>query len=464
VIGLYEKHKQFIGSIPQRVASRQYEKKVLMKCGDLLSSLLSAAYRIDNDTLGAEIGGIMDRLIQSIRTTYATDAEVLIRLQYSIVMAEHEKYRTAGDVKGIWKCILQLDSLLNDAHTPAYLKSYIGFATTDKKALYFLDTRKNDSAKHYVGLLNAHYGANISVPFNAYMVKKYEARLLYNDGHYKESEDTLAKSLEILETATSGMTTEVDEVMYALTEVEDQQLLLAESARREKQADRNLMLLSFGSFTLLVGSALVLMLVRRRQKTRFLNFKLHLAQNIHDETNPALLYAKMLAKEQRVSQSDEKTGELEKHIDHTMELIRSLSKDLRSDEHLLLADLVQDVREMIGKISKLSDFSYTIQEPKDMKRFLSHYQYTNLNAILQECVTNSIKHADFKRVSVAFSIQASMLKVVYKDDGRGWEPSQEPQGIGLKNMQERMARLNGDMAIENDYPNGFQITLSVKLS
>jgi len=118
---------------------------------------------------------------------------------------------------------------------------------------------------------------------------------------------------------------------------------------------------------------------------------------------------------------------------------------------------------MIEKISVLSDFKYRLEVSADGKRFLSHYQYTNLKAMLQECLSNSIKHAEFKEVFLGFETKVNMLYIVYKDDGAGWPVDQPVQGIGLQNMQDRTSKMNGDIKIENNYPQGYQIMMSVKL-
>lgn len=197
---------------------------------------------------------------------------------------------------------------------------------------------------------------------------------------------------------------------------------------------------------------------------RFVDFKLNLARNIHDETNPALLYARMLAKKQRLDYAPESGGELEDHIGLTMEHIRSLSQDLKSEQQLAVGDLLRDTRAILDKMSALSGFSYSIKDPLNRKRFLSHYQYHNLKAILQECIANSIKHAEFGQIAITFAIDINRLKISYSDNGKGWPGDQQMSGIGLQNMRDRIKKLNGDFVISNHYPDGYRIEMSIKLS
>lgn len=462
-VALYKKNQRFIANIPQLVLKQQLERKELMRGCDMLACFEMAAYKLKDSLLSREIEHVMTELVSSINKQYPGDQEISARLKYSLLMSNHEKnlaYNLSGEA---WKNIGQLDDLLNAPGTPEYLKSYIGFMIADKKALFFLETKRNDSAGHYIDLLNRMYSEKLD-PMNAYMVKKYEARLLYNQGSFKQSEDTLIKALEILEETKRNSGAEIDEIMYALTKVEEQQFLLADSAKKQKQSDRQLMAFGFGALLLLSGSIFTFGIIRRRQEIRFVDFKLNLARNIHDESTPALLYAKMLARKQRVSYSPEQKDELEAHIELTTELIRSLSHDLQSEQRLTINDLLGDIRATLGKMSILSDFSYSIEDAINKRRFLSHYQFHNLKAILQECVANSVKHAAFTRIAIVFTIEVNVLKITYSDNGNGWPADQKINGIGLQNMQDRMKKLNGNFEIRNHYPGGYQIEMSIKLS
>lgn len=463
IVALYHKHRPFITQLPETIRRHPLDRKELMRTGDLLSSLMMAAYNTGDTAMVRETENITNRFSENIREDYASDKEILIRLKYSLLLADHQKHRASGNKDQIRTNIRQLDALMADPDLPAYLKSYLGFTTADKKALFFLDHNSNDSAAHYINVLYNTYGEKLNIPGNAYMVKKYEARLLYNKGDYKASEDTLVRALEILETFTAATVSEIDDVLYALTKVEEQQFMLTDAARKQHQSDRQLTILVSGCVLLLSGGSLAVVMIRRRQQTKFLNFKLNLARNIHDETNPALLYAKMLARAQRTGQEEVEKGELETHIEHTMELIRGLAHDLKSDQQLSLRNLLQEIHGLLEKVSALSDFTYTLREPSATQRFLSHFQYVNLLAILKECITNSIKHADFRHLYITLSVTGNILQITYRDDGCGFAETQQATGIGLQNIRERARKLNATLEIQNNYPEGLQTIISLKL-
>ena len=73
----------------------------------------------------------------------------------------------------------------------------------------------------------------------------------------------------------------------------------------------------------------------------------------------------------------------------------------------------------------------------------------SLYRILQEALTNTMRHAQARHVGVTIDLSGSAdaLLIVFEDDGRGLDPAKPGGGRGLANMAERAKRLSGDLAI-----------------
>lgn len=459
-IALYSKHHSFIIHIPQMVVKGILERQEIMLCGSMFSYLAESAYRTSDSLVGRELEATINQLIDNVRTVYPSDKELLVQLQFGMLQGQYEKYLSKNRKVDVWETIQQLDELFIDPATPEYFKESIGFTVADKKAWFFLEAGNNDSADYYISLLGMRYRGKLDAR-GVYMVKKYRARLLYNKGLFKRSEDTLIGAMESLEVMSAATVGEVDELMYALTKAEEQQFLLAESAQRQKRSDRQLAALSLGSFFLLSSSLLVFGYMKRRQKTRFLNFKLKLARNIHDETNPALMYARILAKNERPDTDAQTKTDLEKHIEHTAEVIRGLSHDLKSDRLKTIGDLDDEIAITLNKLNTDNTFTYSVTVKVERSRLLSHHQFSNLKSILYEAISNTIKHANFNSICILIFIKNNQLHVNYKDNGKGWDERAISDGIGMGNMKERVANMNGDWSLDNNYPDGYQIKISV---
>jgi signal transduction histidine kinase len=89
---------------------------------------------------------------------------------------------------------------------------------------------------------------------------------------------------------------------------------------------------------------------------------------------------------------------------------------------------------------------------------------TALYRIVQEALTNVIKHADAKTVSVVLTKQGDRVAVVIEDDGRGFDPGAQPgDGLGLLGMRERIALVGGRLSIESAAGRGTAIAVEVPL-
>ncbi|NTV71425.1 MAG: HAMP domain-containing protein [Azonexaceae bacterium] len=80
--------------------------------------------------------------------------------------------------------------------------------------------------------------------------------------------------------------------------------------------------------------------------------------------------------------------------------------------------------------------------------------------IVQEGLTNVVRHAHASQVDLAISRVAGCLQLTLSDNGRGrsGQPSTQPGcGLGLAGMAERIAALGGDLQFEQPAGGGFRI-------
>ena len=252
-------------------------------------------------------------------------------------------------------------------------------------------------------------------------------------------------------------------MLYARAKAEEQEIQLKEAELKSKRTENIILYTIIGS-VLAISSILYLLLYsRQKQKRLFLEFKLNMARNIHDETGPALLYAKSLAKASRTSNDETFKLELEKHLDTTMAAIRGLSHDLKSTQLHSLSGLIKTTDQLLKKLKAVNGFNYRIEDKSGSDRFISHYQFSQLKAIIQECIANSIKHSEFDTIHVSFVRDNNKLTLTYNDNGKGWDTVNNNDGIGMKNIEERSHQLNGELSVNTHYPNGYNIILSVLL-
>lgn len=79
--------------------------------------------------------------------------------------------------------------------------------------------------------------------------------------------------------------------------------------------------------------------------------------------------------------------------------------------------------------------------------------------IVQECMTNSVRHGHASRIYISFGKDQNSLILIIEDDGKGCVDIQE--GFGLHHMKERIALLNGNVRFYGR--DGFEVLVELPL-
>ncbi len=80
--------------------------------------------------------------------------------------------------------------------------------------------------------------------------------------------------------------------------------------------------------------------------------------------------------------------------------------------------------------------------------------------IVQESLTNVLRHAAARRFSVQLAYHRGSLRLTLRDDGCGFDPSRTHAGFGLLGIQERAAKMGGRLAMSSEAGKG-TVTLLV---
>ena len=88
---------------------------------------------------------------------------------------------------------------------------------------------------------------------------------------------------------------------------------------------------------------------------------------------------------------------------------------------------------------------------------------TGVYRIVQEALTNAIKHGEASRAVVELLEDAQTIRVVIRDDGVGFDPNESSSGFGLAGICERVELLEGALTIESASGKGTTISASIPL-
>ncbi|MBS1602699.1 MAG: hypothetical protein JST42_08520, partial [Bacteroidetes bacterium] len=179
------------------------------------------------------------------------------------------------------------------------------------------------------------------------------------------------------------------------------------------------------------------------------------ARNFHDQIGPMLLYGSVLARKR----GDE---EMREHISLIMDAVRDISHDLKSSELSTVGSFGKAVSVLLEKVKAATDIDYSLQVGNS-GQILAYGQLTQLEAIVQELISNSIKHSECREIMVRLGVEKRKMVLNYSDDGEGINPSLAGGGIGLKNIGERVKSMNGSFMLNNSWPRGYSVDITIPL-
>lgn len=181
-----------------------------------------------------------------------------------------------------------------------------------------------------------------------------------------------------------------------------------------------------------------------------------IAREIHDNVGHMLSRAiLMVGAMKTVSQEkslEEPLEQLEGTLHTAMTSVRESVHDLHDDSVNLKEVLLGLTREnTFCPVSLSYDMSYVI--PREVK-----YSFI---AIVKEALSNIAKHSKADRVDIVVREHPGLYQLIIEDDGCGSKESDggEKSGIGIRNMQDRVAALGGRIQITAE--KGFCIYITV---
>jgi len=189
-----------------------------------------------------------------------------------------------------------------------------------------------------------------------------------------------------------------------------------------------------------------------------------LARELHDETGQALtsILLGLKALEEKLDDAGSRAAaaELRELVVTTLQDVRRLAVELRPSA---LDDfgLVAAVERLSASFSDQTGIEIDFETALGDERLPAEVE-TALYRIVQESLTNVVKHARARRISILLARRNGAIKAVIEDDGQGFDPAASPSaGFGLVGMRERLALLGGRLEVESSGDTGTTIAAEV---
>ncbi len=328
------------------------------------------------------------------------------------------------------------------------------------------------------------------------LIKQLEAKKYYYQlaSKYWEKTNDYKKKGEAL-VSLMKLTNEINRrrQIYTVYDLEKKYLLAQKNVEIEKQKNkikqqkiRNSWAMALSTFSVigLIGGFLFF---RQRQKLKnreLENLKTHetlsklesliegeekernrLAQDLHDGLNSELAVIKYkitsLEREKFSKKDEQEYNSAIDLLDDAIEQVRHISHNL-APPLLKNYNYVQAIDSYCSKLNELVDLNIEFQS---YGRFiaLSEKEETAIYRIVQELLNNIVQHAHATEVIVQINNHQTHIYITVEDNGKGYDTSLDYDGLGLKNIQSRIAYLKADFSVES-YGGGTISTIDIPVS
>ncbi|MFD2607541.1 histidine kinase [Euzebyella marina] len=183
-----------------------------------------------------------------------------------------------------------------------------------------------------------------------------------------------------------------------------------------------------------------------------------IAQELHDSVGGNLAGIKL-----QVSGLTEKFQQLRPiggQLDETYQLVRNISHNLvpKKFKQNTLTDLID---EYISSMTVNGGIKINFQaHPKKAVNGLVESVQLQVYKIIQELITNTLKHANASEISINLAIAEAEASLLFEDNGVGFDTATTSDGIGFQNIKTRVNDINGELFIDSSVNRGTVVSIT----
>ncbi|PHN32870.1 histidine kinase [Pseudomonas sp. ICMP 460] len=200
--------------------------------------------------------------------------------------------------------------------------------------------------------------------------------------------------------------------------------------------------------------------VREEEKAR-------IAREVHDELGQMLTVLKLetsmceLAYAQLDPGLNERLNSMKRLIAQLFQLVRDVATALRPP--ILDAGIASAIEWQARRFEARTQIPCLVQVPENLPA-LSDAKAIGLFRILQEALTNVMRHAQAHTVELSLVVEGAHLRLTISDDGVGFVQAQgRAVSFGLVGMRERVLIMGGQLSLDSELGEGTTLSVTVPL-
>lgn len=193
-----------------------------------------------------------------------------------------------------------------------------------------------------------------------------------------------------------------------------------------------------------------------------------LASDLHDSVGATLSAAKLQF--DHIAKNKTKLDQLDELFEKTGTLLDEAYNEVRTMAHLKNSGVIakKGLLPAIEKLAKNASSSHGLMiEVQDfgLTEKLEGSLEISIFRIIQELVTNIIKHANATEASISITQHEDTLSIIVEDNGVGFNVRNinKKEGMGLSSIETRVEHLEGTMEVDTTLQKGTNILIDIPL-
>ncbi len=475
IVDLFKTEKEYLESLPGLLQKDSVDESVGLNALYILSPVLTGYIEMNDAASVREIALLARKIGASIQAKYPiTRPQMLYTdiLMIDIELSVANFERRYIDAKNLLNQMEGLKVTYKDQAT-----NFIDINLVRLRMENYLNLKNVDSLQAYISRYETspNFGKGQSAD-----LAEFKAKLQALKGNYAEAYTHLADALKYEQDVQANLTTELGDLLYAYTQAEHSSIALKKAEKVKQQRTFWLILISVTACVIILGIYLVMVYRSRKAKEQL--------EALNNTANMQIV-ALEEAKYQAVREEQQRLGQdlhdglsssiaairhqletllLEIHDDtlkSKMKMIKAETenayKAARSKSHEWFSAGDKQLEQSFEKQIKLltdnslpdSRYHKTIHIDDDSLLNVGVDDRITLLRIIQEAITNIIKHAKAKSVEILIYEEEENLMLTISDDGIGLgdiKPKNGKSTMGLYSIRRRVESLGGKAEIRSN--------------
>jgi signal transduction histidine kinase len=191
-----------------------------------------------------------------------------------------------------------------------------------------------------------------------------------------------------------------------------------------------------------------------------------IARDLHDDVGQMLTFSIIQLNNLKPSEPQKlatQIAEVKESVQNTLQSVRGISKTL-SNDYISSFGIKESLSRLFERLRKQNLVECIYEYPADLQ-FVTRSHELFIFRIIQELVSNTLKHGEASRLRLTFSEEQNMMTITYHDNGKGFildaqQLTQLRNSQGFSNIFKRAELMKGKVMVQSAPGDGFRFQMN----